>query len=52
MDLTFHFLINEYKMLTSAACDSTFVLAQTQARMKAQLLRDAIRRGVVVLDES
>lgn len=50
VDLTFHYLINEYRMLMGAY-DPTFKFAGAQAKAKAQLLRDAILHGAVVLDE-
>ena len=48
--LTVHYLICEYRILIGAA-DPTFKFAGAQARMKAQLLREAVKRGVVMLTE-
>lgn len=50
IDLTFHYLINEYKMLMGAY-DPTFKFAGAQAKAKARLLRAAIHRGIVVLGD-
>lgn len=50
LDLTMHYLINEYRMIMGA-CDPTFKFAGAQARSKALLYRDAIRRGVMIIDE-
>ena len=50
IDLTLHYLINEHRMILGAF-DPTFMFAGAQAIMKAKLLRDAIRRGVIILDE-
>jgi len=44
IDLTFWYLIREYKMLVGAY-DPTFRFAGAQARAKAILLRDIIRKG-------